>query len=251
MQRFEATTPVLFLSDLHLSPHRPGASGIFQRFLRGRARSARQIFILGDLFDAWPGDDCLQDPRDDFVNGLVGDLADLVSSGIEVLVMHGNRDFLLGDGFVARTGARLVPDPYVLSLPTWQFVLSHGDAACTDDREYQAFRSRVRRTEWRSAFLAKSLDERKQIATQLRAQSERAKQDKAGYLMDVNPSAIDDFLRAHGYASMIHGHTHRPATHHHIVDGIEVERWVLSDWCEERGECLSWNGRQLTREILT
>lgn len=251
MQSFETATSVLFVSDLHLSPRTPGASGIFERFLRGRARLARQIFILGDLFEAWPGDDCLQDPHDDFARGIVGNLSDLVSRGVEVSVMHGNRDFLLGDDFVARTGARLVPDPYVLSLPTWQFVLSHGDAACTDDQEYQTFRALVRRTEWQSTFLAKSLEERKRVALQLRAQSESAKRDKAGFLMDVNPSAIDDFLRAHGYATMIHGHTHRPTTHHHIVDGIEVERWVLSDWCEERGECLSWNGRSLAREVLT
>jgi UDP-2,3-diacylglucosamine hydrolase len=179
----------------------------------------------------------------------------LSDSGVALNVMRGNRDFLLGDGFAAATGARLLTDPYVLSLPAWQFVLSHGDALCTDDLEYQAFRSQSRTPEWQTAFLAKPLAERRAIARALREQSESGKQGKKAYLMDLNPGATEDFLRDHGYATFIHGHTHRPATHDHIVDGISVERWVLADWHEgdgpTRAECLVWDGEALHRENLT
>ncbi len=241
---------ILFISDLHLAPQAPGVARLFLDFLGGRARAAEHLFILGDLFEAWPGDDCLDDAPDSFAAEIVAALRLLVTAGIGVSVMHGNRDFLLGEVFAARSGARLLPDPHVLSLPTWQFVLSHGDALCTDDHEYQSFRSLVRRAEWQAAFLARPLAERRAVAAALRQKSESAKRGKAEYLMDVNPGTTDDFLRAHGYASLIHGHTHRPATHDHIVDGIHVERWVLADWTETQGECLCWNGSNLARERL-
>jgi len=242
---------ILFVSDLHLSPQAPGVTRLFLDFLGGRARAAEQLFILGDLFEAWPGDDCIDDPDDRFNAGIVDSLHALSESGVAVSLMHGNRDFLLGNEFAARSGTRLLADPYVLSLATWQFVLSHGDALCTDDRDYQAFRTQVRDPAWRAAFLAKPLAERKAIAAALRQQSESSKRDKAQYLMDVNPGTTEDFMRAHGYATFIHGHTHRPAKHDHIVDGIHVERWVMADWHDDAGECLCWDGETLTREILT
>ena len=241
---------ILFVSDLHLAPQAPGVTRIFHDFLGGRARAAEQLFILGDLFEAWPGDDCLDDGEDPFAGETVDALHQLVLAGVPVSIMHGNRDFLLGERFAARSGARLVPDPFVLSLPTWQFVLSHGDALCTDDHEYQSFRALVRQADWQQAFLARPLVERRAIARELRQKSEFAKRDKADYLMDVNAGATEDFLRLHGYASLIHGHTHRPATHDHMVDGIHVERWVLADWNETQGECLCWNGEHLARERL-
>ena len=141
----------------------------------------------------------------------------------------------------------------MLSLPAWQFVLAHGDLQCTDDMDYQRFRAQVRSTEWRAAFLAKSLQERKAIAAALRQQSENSKRKKnrqVQYLMDLNPATTDDFLRANGYATFIHGHTHQPARHDHMVDGIHVERWVLSDWHEDQGEILTWDGEQLKRKTL-
>lgn len=239
---------ILFISDLHLAPQAPGVTHLFLDFLGGRARAAEQLFILGDLFEAWPGDDCLEDPEDSFAADIVDALHALASTGVCVSVMHGNRDFLLGNHFAARSGARLLPDPYVLSLPAWQFVLSHGDALCTDDHDYQAFRALARRPDWQATFLGKSLPERKAMAIAARQKSKSAKRDKADYLMDVNAGATDDFLRAHGYATLIHGHTHRPATHDHLVDGIHVERWVLADWQETQGEFLCWDGRELYRE---
>lgn len=241
---------ILFVSDLHLSAQAPGVTRLFLDFLAGRARAAAELYILGDLFEAWPGDDCIDDLDDRYNAGIVAALRDLSDAGVALSVMRGNRDFLLGDDFAAKSGARLLPDPYVLSLPAWQFVLAHGDALCTDDREYQTFRLQVRDPAWRAAFLAKPLAERKAIAAALRRQSENSKRDKAQYQMDLNAGATEDFLREHGYATFIHGHTHRPATHDHIVDGIHVERWVLADWHDDRGECLCWNGETLVREAL-
>ena len=244
-----------FISDLHLSPHAPGVTRIFLDYLGGSARSAEQLFVLGDLFEAWPGDDAIDDTAEALNETIVESLRTLSDAGTRLHLMHGNRDFLLGDQFAARTGARLLPDPFVLSLPTWQFVLSHGDLLCTDDTDYQAFRKQVRDPSWRTAFLAKPLAERKAIATALRQQSESAKQSKINpaqrYLMDLNPRAIDDFLRAHGYATFIHGHTHLPAKHDHLVDGIHVERWVLTDWHEDQGECLCWDAERLERVLLS
>jgi UDP-2,3-diacylglucosamine hydrolase len=245
---------ILFISDLHLSPLTPGVTRIFLDFLGGRARAAEHLFILGDLFEAWPGDDCIDDPEDTFNRQIVEALRALTESGVKLSLMHGNRDFLLGNTFANRTGAKPLPDPYVLSLPAWQFVLSHGDILCTDDEDYQAFRAQVREPAWQVAFLNKPLHERKAIAAGMRQQSENLKLKKLEqaqqYLMDLNPGATDDFLRCHGYATFIHGHTHRPATHDHLVDGIHVERWVMSDWHEDRGECLCWDGQHLTREVL-
>lgn len=243
-----------FISDLHLSPQSPGITRLFLGYLERRARSAERLFILGDLFEVWPGDDVVDDAGDSFSRTIVDSLRAVADAGVELCVMHGNRDFLLGEDFVTRSGARLLPDPYVLTLPEWQFVLSHGDLLCTDDLQYQAFRAQVRSPAWRRAFLNKSLEERKAIASSLRRQSEDSKREKLQqaqeYLMDLNPAATDDFLRDHGYATFIHGHTHRPATHDHLVDGIHVERWVLADWHEDRGEYLCWDGNRLRREAL-
>lgn len=244
-----------FISDLHLAPQAPGVTRIFLDYLRGRARAAERIFILGDLFDVWPGDDCIDDDGADgsFNRRIVDALRQLADAGVAIALLHGNRDFLLGDEFARRSGVRLLADPYLLSLPEWQFILAHGDRLCTDDADYQQFRAQVRHPDWRASFLAKPLGERQAIASALRRQSEQSKREKqqqAPDVMDVNPAATDDFLRAHGYATFIHGHTHRPATHDHFVDGIHVERWVLADWHDERGELLGWDGRQLGREVL-
>lgn len=238
---------ILFVSDLHLSPRSPGATRLFTDFLAGRAREADSLFILGDLFEAWVGDD----DRDDTCNAeVISSLRTAADSGLEISLLHGNRDFLLGPGFAAAAGVRLLPDPYVLSTPEWQFVLSHGDVLCTDDADYIAFRDQVRDPAWQAAFLARPLAERRALAAGMREQSEHGKQAKAEYMMDLNSGETEDFLRRHGYATLIHGHTHRPATHDHIVDGIHVERWVLADWHEDRGEFLAWDGESLSRHAL-
>lgn len=252
-----ATAMILFASDLHLSSSTPGIVHLFLDFLAGPARRAEALYLLGDIFEYWPGDDALDDPDDSIAATFAAALRRLTDSGVEVGFIAGNRDFLIGDRFATATGIRLLPDPFVLSLPNWQFVLAHGDQLCTDDTAYQAFRAEVRKPDWCARFLAKSLAERRQIITALRRQSEVAKRDKAARspeLMDVSPAATDDFLRTHGYATLIHGHTHRPARHDHIVDGIHCERWVLADWHEDdgcgRGDYLAWDGTQLVRNPL-
>lgn len=245
---------ILFASDLHLSPATPGIARLFVDFLAGPARAASALYLLGDVFEYWAGDDDLDDP---FNAGIVTALRACAESGVELAFLAGNRDFLVGEGFAAATGIRVLTDPHVLSVPTWQFVLTHGDQLCTDDVAYQNFRSETRSPAWRSSFLAKSLAERKQIIASLRQRSEAAKSEKAARepdLMDVSPATTDDFLREYGYATLIHGHTHRPATHEHMVDGIHCQRWVLSDWHEDagaaRGEVLAWDGEQMARQAI-
>ncbi len=238
---------ILFVSDLHLSPRSPGATCLFLDFLAGRARQAEQLYILGDLFEAWIGDDDIDDP---YHARIVAALRAASDTGLTISVMHGNRDFLLGDGFAARAGVRLIADPYILSTAEWQFVLAHGDALCLDDTDYMAFRAQVRDPAWQAALLAKPLAERRAIAAHMREVSETSQRGKLNPYTDLQPAATEDFLRAHGYATFIHGHTHQPARHDHIVDGIHVERWVLADWHEDRGECLVWDGEALHREAL-
>jgi UDP-2,3-diacylglucosamine hydrolase len=236
-----------FIADLHLSPRTPGASRIFKAFLADIAHPGTRLYILGDLFETWIGDD---DRDADGHRDIVAALAAAAQAGLAIHVMHGNRDFLLGPDFARAAGVDLLPDPYVLSTPEWQFVLAHGDALCVDDSAYQDFRTRTRDPAWQTAFLARPLAERRAIAAGLRHESDQAKRDKPADLMDLNPAATDDFLRQHGYATFIHGHTHRPARHDHLVDGIHVERWVLADWQEDRGETLVWDGRELRRQAL-
>lgn len=235
---------ILFVSDLHLSADTPAITDRFEDFLGGPVREAEALFILGDLFEYWAGDDDLDDPLHARV---VRALRAVTEGGVTVGFLAGNRDFLVGERFAAATGVMLLDDPYVLSVPAWQFVLTHGDRLCTDDVEYQAFREQVRRPDWQARFLAQPLAERKRQVAAIRARSEESKAIKARDVMDVNAGATEDFLRDHGYATVIHGHTHRPATHDHIVDGIHCERWVLADWHADRGEAVCWDGTALSR----
>jgi UDP-2,3-diacylglucosamine hydrolase len=235
---------ILFISDLHLSPRSPGATALFLRFLAGRARQAEALYILGDLFEAWIGDDDIDDP---FHARIVAALRAAADAGVRISLMHGNRDFLLGQKFADAAGLRLLADPYDLTLPEWSFVLSHGDALCLDDTAYQAFRARVRTPEWQEKMLARPRFVRRLVARYFRWHSRNTV--RAVYA-DLQAAATDDFLRDHGYVTFIHGHTHRPAKHDHIVDGIHVERWVLADWHEDRGECLVWDGETLQREAI-
>ncbi len=238
---------ILFASDLHLSPRSTGATRLFLDFLAGPVRQAKELYLLGDLFEAWVGDDDIDDP---YHRKVIAALSSATESGVEISVMHGNRDFLLGEVFAHAAGVRLISDPYILSTAEWQFVLSHGDALCLDDTEYQQFRAQVRSPAWQQAFLNQALVTRQAIAAQMRAASESNQLARSNPYTDLQPAATEDFLRQHGYATFIHGHTHQPATHDHIVDGIYVERWVLADWHEDRGEYLIWDGESLRRESV-
>lgn len=235
-----------FFADVHLSPLFPGVVRLFIEYLAGPARQAEALYILGDLFEAWVGDD----DDDACHRTVIGALKAAVDVGVSVNIQHGNRDFLLGERFAADSGARLLPDPFLLVRPGRQFVVSHGDALNTADLDYQSFRRQVRSPAWQSAFLAKPLAERRALAAHLRQQSEQYKRDKDYNQLELDEKAIEELIRSHGYATFIHGHTHRPDRHLHLVDAVPVERWVLADWSEERGEVLVWDGTVLRRQAL-
>ncbi|MDD5296345.1 MAG: UDP-2,3-diacylglucosamine diphosphatase [Rhodocyclaceae bacterium] len=220
--------PDLLISDLHLCPSRRDVTGAFLDFLEGRARQARALYILGDLFEYWVGDDCLE--SDAFGSGIVRALAGLVRSGVPGYLMVGNRDFLIGPAFARASGLTLLSDPTLIELSGVPTLLMHGDSLCSDDTAYQAFRALSRSPEWQSGFLSRPLTERHAMAEAYRRQSEEEKAGKASAIMDVNPEAVAQALRRHGYPRLIHGHTHRPARHEHEVDGRCCERWVLPDW---------------------
>lgn len=217
----------LFVSDLHLAEEHPETTAAFLAFLAGPARGAPALYILGDLFEYWAGDD----DGDAALNRRVAEaLRSLSASGSAIHFIAGNRDFLLGEAYAARAGMALLADPYPLRLGSVDVLLSHGDALCTDDLAYQAYRRQVRDPAWQAAFLARPLAERKAFIDSLRSRSEQAKREKEMAIMDVNRSAVEALLREHAYPTLIHGHTHRPARHEHLVDGRRCERWVLADW---------------------
>jgi UDP-2,3-diacylglucosamine hydrolase len=222
----------LFVSDLHLTPERPPASRTFFEFVRGPATQAAALYILGDLFEYWVGDDDLDDP----FNATVADaLRALSGRGVALSLMHGNRDVLLGRAFATRCGARLIADPALLDLHGTSTLLMHGDTLCTDDADYQKFRVYARDPDNQRQFLEQPLAERRKQIIGFRAESEKSKAGKAAEIMDVAHATIENTLRAFGYPRLIHGHTHRPARHVHLVDGHACERWVLTDWYGRAG----------------
>lgn len=217
----------LFISDLHLSPDHPQSTELFLRFATGIAHEAEALYILGDLFEYWAGDDDLNDP---FHRRITDALRGLDARGTRIYIMHGNRDFLMDAELGAACHATLLNDPTLLDLYGTPTLLTHGDALCTDDAEYQRFREQVRKDDWQARFLAQPLAQRKAQIEQMRMQSKNEKRLKAMDIMDVNVAAVDNLLREHRYPRLIHGHTHRPAKHLHHPDGHTCERWVLGDW---------------------
>jgi UDP-2,3-diacylglucosamine hydrolase len=217
----------LFISDLHLTEERPEANERFIGFIEGKARSADALYILGDFFEYWIGDDDLGEPFNAVVAGL---LADLTRRGVRLFFMHGNRDFLIGERFCAATGAQMLSDPTVTSIENVSTLLMHGDTLCTDDLEYQAWRRKARDPAFQADFLAKPLPERRKAILQMRERSKQVVQGKTAEIMDVNDEAVREALRRHGVRRLIHGHTHRPGRHAVEVDGERCERWVLPDW---------------------
>ncbi len=224
---FPAPASALFIADLHLCDERPDTVEAFLSFLRGPAANAGSLWILGDLFEYWAGDDDLDAPLH---HRLCAALHALSDQGVAIAFMHGNRDFLIGDEFARAAGLRLLPDPCDIVVNGRRLLLSHGDVLCTDDHAYQAYRQQVRDPGWQANFRALPLSERKAIIEALRQRSETAKQAKSTTIMDVNTEAVATLLRTHRLPTLIHGHTHRPARHEHEVDGQICERWVLSDW---------------------
>jgi UDP-2,3-diacylglucosamine hydrolase len=224
--------PALFVSDLHLSPARPAMQEAFERFCAGPARGASALWVLGDLFDAWAGDDELADP---LPARTAAALAAVAAAGTAVAVMRGNRDLLLGARFAAAAGARLLPDTIVAPIAGTPTLLLHGDTLCTDDLAYQRYRARVHDPALQRRFLALPWIVRRALVAGIRGTSRRATARKPAAIMDVNAGAVAAAFAEHRVTRMIHGHTHRPARHQHTVDGTAAERWVLPDWYDAAG----------------
>lgn len=220
----------LFVSDLHLQGERTPADALFRRFLAGPAAAAEALYILGDLFEAWLGDDLILPEY----QGIVDALRTLTDGGVPLYLMHGNRDFLLGTEFAQRTGCTLLDDPTVIDLYGRPTLLMHGDLLCSDDLPYQQMRRQIRDPRWIAAFLAKPAQERITFARQLRDTSREEIGRKAGYVMDVNGETVMTCLHQHRVGRLIHGHTHRPGVHALAGGG---ERLVLGAW-EECGSVL-------------
>lgn len=222
----------LFISDLHLTPERPLPVQLFYRFIAEIAASAQALYILGDFFEAWVGDDSLAAP---FNQNIASALKSLSEQGVAVFFLPGNRDFLIGSAFAEAAGLKRLADPTEISLFGVPTLLAHGDQFCTDDTAYQAFRAQVRDPAWQQQFLAQPLPQRHALAKSLRERSEHAKADKKPDIMDVNSAAIAQALANSPVARIIHGHTHRPAHHEHRLNGQICDRWVLPDWYENAG----------------
>ena len=230
----------LFISDLHLTGERPEANEQFFRFLGEEAAGAQALCVLGDLFEYWIGDDELEDSDGDpLAREAVRALRSLTQSGVAVYFMHGNRDFLIGNGFAAATGISLLEDPTVLKVAGIPTLLMHGDTLCTDDHDYQAWRRTARSPGWQREFLAASLAERRKRILQMREKSRQVVAAKPAEIMDVNDAAVRDAFRRHEVRRLIHGHTHRSAYHQVEVNGSRCERWVLPDWYGDGGGYLA------------
>jgi len=237
-----ATTPAqpdtvaLFVSDLHLGPATPKTTQAFFDFLKKRAARTQRLYLLGDIFEAWAGDDDLASPWNQSVAQAIRAVAE---SGVQVFWISGNRDVLIGKAFAQAAGCTLLPDLCIVDLAGKRIALAHGDAECTHDSAYIAFRKKTHHPAWQKLFLALPLSLRQRIIGRLRQNSERSKQTKSHMMMDVNPTAIDAVFDSTGATVMVHGHTHQPQRHD-SADG-ERSRYVLPDWdCETKPERGGW-----------
>jgi len=220
-------TVALFISDLHLQPEMPETTAAFLHFLQRHAIHAKQLYLLGDIFEYWAGDDDLTSP---FAHTIATALRRVSDAGVALFWIAGNRDFLVGDVFAKATQATLLEDPTILQLGENRYILSHGDQLCTDDVAYQHFRTQVRQSAWQTAFLARPLAERKEIIAGMRMQSQQHQKNQldkhAERIMDVNPAAVTALFSRTASTTLIHGHTHRPGSHLNET----TRRYVLSDW---------------------
>ena len=232
----------LFISDLHIDATRPAIAEQFLQFLSSEARNAEALYILGDLFESWVGDDA-PDPAQ---SAACAGLHSLTEHGVPCFVMHGNRDFLLAEEFCRVSGARLLSDPLIVTLYGEPVLVMHGDALCTDDRAYQRLRATVREADWQRQFLALSIASRRTLAGAARAGSQAHTATVEYAITDVNADSVALALRNSGAATLLHGHTHRPAIHALQVDGRPCTRIVLGDWYDQ-GSVLRWdrNGPEL------
>ncbi len=229
----------LLISDLHLDESRPAISRAFFDFLEREADTTEALYILGDFFEVWVGDD----EDSELALSLQAALKTFSERGIALYVMHGNRDFLLGKDFAEATGARLLPDPTVIDLYGEAVLLMHGDSLCTADHDYMAFREQARSSQWQQTVLAQPLAVRRQLAADIRNQSQSMNSLKAEDIMDVTDSEVDRVMIEHKVLRLIHGHTHRPAIHKLNIQAQDAERMVLGDW-EQHGWCIRASAEQ-------
>ena len=232
----------LFVSDLHLEASQPAIGEQFLNFLSSEAREAEALYILGDLFEVWLGDD---DPNPYYADMKLA-LRELTDTGVPTYFMHGNRDFTIGVEFAAETGMTILQDPTVVDLYGVNVLLAHGDALCTDDIQYQQIRAMTRNPEWQAMMLAKTIEERIAFAIQAREESKARGESMSDEIMDVNQDAVVAALCEHGVDTMLHGHTHRPAVHEVDLGDRTATRIVLGDWYEQ-GSIVRWdqNGPRL------
>ena len=211
-----------FISDIHLSENNPHLTNAFKVFLNESKEACTHLFILGDLFEIWIGDD----DDNSFIQDIKKTLIDFTLDGPETFLMHGNRDFLIGEAFADEVGISILSDPYTLDINGMKAILSHGDFLCTDDSDYIEFRNKVRSEAWQKDFLSKSIDERNEIANSLRSDSKDATSEKSLEITDANLETVNNFIQENKPSIFIHGHTHRPKIHEHI----STKRVVLGDW---------------------
>ncbi|MDH5630176.1 MAG: UDP-2,3-diacylglucosamine diphosphatase [Gammaproteobacteria bacterium] len=233
------------ISDLHLSEDQPHLFALFEHYMKTYAPASNQLFVLGDLFEVWIGDDHQSE-----LNAKVIQLFADYSKNGELFFMHGNRDFLLGEQFAQQCGGQLVDEPHPINWHEYQIAFMHGDSFCIDDQPYQDFRAKVRTSEWQQAFLSQSIEERLKIVNDLRQQSKAAQKEKSYEIMDVNQGAVEDFIKSNQCDYLIHGHTHRPFLHELNINGSHHNRLVLSDW-NDRGHFLEMISGQFNRHYFT
>lgn len=226
----------LFISDLHLSRTRPDVTARFLRFLKQRAHGVERLYILGDLFDAWVGDDDPSPPNP----AVISALKTLVQSGTSIYLQHGNRDFLIGEQFLQDSAVELLDDYTVINLYGTPTLLMHGDLLCSDDVAYLQFRAKSHTPEWQQSVLSKPLFLRLLLARWYRVRSRFHKRNKTTEIMDVNGLEVEKIMKTHKVTRLIHGHTHRPGIHHPIVAGQPAERFVLAEWNQD-STLLCWN----------
>ncbi len=235
----------LFVSDLHLEAERPDIGKHFLQFLESDAREAEELYILGNLFEAWVGDD---DPNTHYFT-IKRALRKLVDSSIPVYFMHGDRDFLVGKGFANETGVKILKDPHKLTMYGRKVLLSHGDKLCTDDVQYQKIRKMTHDPEWQAKMLTRPLKDRLRISEEARRQSLEQTLNMSKEITDVNQGAVIEILRKNNADVLVHGHTHRPAVHDVDLGGRKAKRIVLGDW-HKQGSVVRWDSRGPKLEAL-
>lgn len=230
---------VAFVSDIHLTPDTPEILDRFREFADRIPSRARQLYILGDLFEFWIGDDGTELLGHSEAEALLKRISD---SGVDLYFIHGNRDFLVGGEFARRTGCKILPDPTVIELGGSRILMSHGDSLCIQDTEHQARRRQMTSSKWKVAFLDQPLDRRLATAREMRGKSEAAKQQKDMHIMDVDQEHLEQVMRQHRTPVLIHGHTHRPAVHRFRLDGVQATRIVLGDWYTQQSMLVCEDG---------